>query len=90
MRLAGYLLTGLGTGCGFALVGSGLVAIYRVTRVVNFAQGAFAVVGAMCASSFLTVLPHGIGELAAVVVAAVVGSARRASSRPRHDTAGRR
>jgi branched-chain amino acid transport system permease protein len=47
--------------------------VYRVTRVVNFAQGAFAVVGAMCASSFLTALPHGIGELAAVAVAAVVG-----------------
>lgn len=71
--LAGYLITGLGTGCGFALVGSGLVAIYRVTRVVNFAQGAFAVVGAMCASSFLAVLPHGLGELLAVAVAAVVG-----------------
>jgi branched-chain amino acid transport system permease protein len=71
--LAGYLVTGLGTGCGYALIGSGLVAVYRVTRVVNFAQGAFAVVGAMCASSFLSVLPHGIGELAAVAVAAVVG-----------------
>jgi branched-chain amino acid transport system permease protein len=71
--LAGYLVTGLGTGCGFALVGSGLVAVYRVTRVVNFAQGAFAVVGGMCAASFLSVLPHGIAELAAVAVAAVVG-----------------
>lgn len=71
--LAGYLVTGLGTGCGFALVGSGLVAVYRVTKVVNFAQGAFAVVGGMCAASFLSVLPHGIAELAAVAVAAVVG-----------------
>ena len=34
-----YVVTGLGIGAGFALVGSGLVAIYRVTRVVNFAQG---------------------------------------------------
>ena len=72
-ELAGYLITGLGTGCGFALVGSGLVAIYRVTRVVNFAQGAFAVVAAMCASSLLSVLPHGIGELLAVGVAALAG-----------------
>jgi branched-chain amino acid transport system permease protein len=71
--LPGYLVTGLGTGCGYALVGSGLVAVYRVTRVVNFAQGAFAVVGAMCAASFLTALPHGISELAAVAVAAIVG-----------------
>jgi len=71
--LPAYLVTGLGTGCGYALIGSGLVAVYRVTRVVNFAQGAFAVVGAMCASSFLTALPHGLAEPAAVVVAAIVG-----------------
>ena len=37
-----------------ALVASGLVAIYRVTRVVNFAQGSFAVVAAMLTSSLLT------------------------------------
>ncbi|MGH3878015.1 MAG: branched-chain amino acid ABC transporter permease [Actinophytocola sp.] len=72
-ELVGYLITGLGTGCGFALVGSGLVAIYRVTRVVNFAQGAFAVIGAMCASTLLAVVPHGIGELLAIAVAALVG-----------------
>ena len=71
-----YLITGLGTGCTFALVGSGLVAIYRVTRVVNFAQGGFAVIGGMCASTFLTAgLPHGVAEGLAVAVAAVVGLA---------------
>ncbi|MEV4351713.1 branched-chain amino acid ABC transporter permease [Actinoplanes sp. NPDC049596] len=70
----GYLLTGLGLGAGFALVGSGLVAIYRVTGVVNFAQGAFAVIAAMLTSSLLTAgLPHVVAELAAVLVAAVVG-----------------
>ncbi|OLF18548.1 branched-chain amino acid ABC transporter permease [Actinophytocola xanthii] len=72
-ELAGYVITGLGTGCGFALVGSGLVAIYRVTRVVNFAQGTFAVIGAMCASSLLSVLPHGIAEPLAVLAVALVG-----------------
>jgi branched-chain amino acid transport system permease protein len=69
-----YLVTGLGTGAGFALVGSGLVAIYRVTRVVNFAQGAFAVVAAMCASTLLASrVPHGLAELLAVAVAAGAG-----------------
>lgn len=72
-ELLQYLITGLGVGCGFALVGSGLVAIFRVTRVVNFAQGAFAVIAAMCASSLLTVLPHGAAELLAVAIAALVG-----------------
>ena len=40
------LSSGLATGCVCALVATGFVAIYRVTRVVNFAQGVFAVVGA--------------------------------------------
>lgn len=71
-----YLITGLGIGCAFALVGSGLIAIYRVTHVVNFAQGAFAVVGGMCASSFLTAgLPHGVAEVLAIAVAALLGVA---------------
>jgi branched-chain amino acid transport system permease protein len=70
----GYLLTGLGIGAGYALVASGLVAIYRVTRVVNFAQGGFAVVAAMLTSSLLTAgLPHGLAELTAVLAAALAG-----------------
>ncbi|GAB3447398.1 branched-chain amino acid ABC transporter permease [Actinophytocola sediminis] len=72
-ELLQYLITGLGVGCGFALVGSGLVAIFRVTGVVNFAQGAFAVVAALTASSLLTSLPHGVSELLAVAIAALVG-----------------
>ena len=73
--LIGYLLTGLGTGAGFALVASGLVVVYRVTRVVNLAQGAFAVIAAMLTSTLLTAgLPHGLAEGSAVLVAAAVGA----------------
>jgi branched-chain amino acid transport system permease protein len=69
-----YVLTGLGIGAGYALVGSGLVAIYRVTRVVNFAQGAFAVIAALSASSLLASgVPHVVAEGLAVVVGAGVG-----------------
>jgi branched-chain amino acid transport system permease protein len=69
-----YVLTGLGIGAGYALVGSGLVAIYRVTRVVNFAQGAFAVLAALSASSLLAAgVPHVAAEGLAVVVGAAVG-----------------
>lgn len=72
--LIGYLLTGLGIGAGFALVGSGLVAIYRVTRVVNFAQGAFAVLAAMLTSSLLGAgLPHGVAEAGGVALGALAG-----------------
>ncbi|MGN9912882.1 branched-chain amino acid ABC transporter permease [Phytohabitans sp. LJ34] len=73
-QLLEYLLTGAGIGAGFALVGSGLVVIYRVTHVVNFAQGAFAVIAAMFTSTLLaTGLPHGVAELVAVATAAVTG-----------------
>jgi len=73
-QLLEYLLTGAGIGAGFALVGSGLVVIYRVTRVVNFAQGAFAVIAAMLTSTLLASgLPHGVAEPVAVAAAAVTG-----------------
>jgi branched-chain amino acid transport system permease protein len=69
-----YLASGVATGCSFALVATGFVAIYRVTRVVNFAQGAFAVVGGMSAFALLGHgLPHVLAEGLAVVVAALVG-----------------
>jgi branched-chain amino acid transport system permease protein len=69
-----YLSSGVATGCTFALVATGFVAIYRVTRVVNFAQGAFAVVGGMSAFALLGHgLPHVLAEGLAVLVAALVG-----------------
>lgn len=73
-QFVAYVLTGLGIGAGYALVGSGLVAIYRVTHVVNFAQGAFAVIAALSASSLLASgVPHVVAEGLAVVVGAAVG-----------------
>ncbi|MEV4283116.1 branched-chain amino acid ABC transporter permease [Actinoplanes xinjiangensis] len=72
--LIGYLITGLGIGAGFALVASGLVAIYRVTRVVNFAQGGFAVLAALLTSTLLAAgLPHGVAELGGVALGALAG-----------------
>jgi branched-chain amino acid transport system permease protein len=69
-----YVASGLATGCAFALVATGFVTIYRVTRVVNFAQGAFAVLAGMVAYSLLgRGLPHGLAEGLAVLVAAGAG-----------------
>jgi branched-chain amino acid transport system permease protein len=69
-----YLLSGVAVGCGFALVASGLVVIHRVTHVVNFAQGMFAVVAGLTAGSLLSAgLPHGVAEVAAVLVAGALG-----------------
>lgn len=69
-----YLLNGLAVGCAIALIASGLVVIHRVTGVVNFAQGTFAVVAGLCASSLLGMgLPHGLSEIAAALAGAVAG-----------------
>lgn len=70
-----YLAHGIVLGCGFALLGSGLILIHRVTRVVNLAQGMFAVLAGFMASTLLGVgLPHGLAELLAIVFAAVAGA----------------
>ena len=69
-----YVLHGIATGSSFALVASGLVIIYRVTRVVNLAQGTFAVFAAFMAATLLGAgLPHGAAEILAVLVAAILG-----------------
>ena len=69
-----YLSSGVATGCTFALVATGFVAVYRVTRVVNFAQGAFAVMGGMAAFELLSHgVPHFAAEALAVAAAAIAG-----------------
>jgi len=40
-----FLLAGLGLGSLYAMLGSGLVIVYRGSGVINFAQGAFAMYG---------------------------------------------
>ncbi|MBV9172029.1 MAG: branched-chain amino acid ABC transporter permease [Chloroflexi bacterium] len=69
-----YAASGVATGCAFALVATGFVAIYRVTRVVNFAQGVFAVLAGMSAYTLLGhAVPHVVAEGLAVLVGAVAG-----------------
>jgi branched-chain amino acid transport system permease protein len=70
-----YAASGVATGCAFALVATGFVAIYRVTRVVNFAQGVFAVLAGMLAYTLLGWgAPHIVAEAIAVIAAAAVGA----------------
>lgn len=69
-----YLISGLALAGSFALIGSGIVVVYRVTHVLNFAQGTFAVFGAMISYSLLGgMLPHGVAELVTVLCCAVIG-----------------
>ncbi|WP_436530739.1 branched-chain amino acid ABC transporter permease [Actinoplanes sp. HUAS TT8] len=73
-ELGQYLISGIGVGCAYALLGSGLVVIYRVTRVVNFAQGSFAVLAALTVTTLLAAgLPHGLAEGLAVLLAGAIG-----------------
>lgn len=72
--LVTYLLSGLALAGSFALVGSGIVVVYRVTHVLNFAQGSFVVFGAFLSQTFRQIgLPPGLSELAAVVVVGLIG-----------------
>ncbi len=66
-----YLLSGIAVGAAFGLIGLGFVAIYRVTGIVNFAQGAFAILGGFVMSSLLAAEMNGL--LAALVACAIVG-----------------
>ncbi|MCL4423129.1 MAG: branched-chain amino acid ABC transporter permease [Actinobacteria bacterium] len=69
-----YLVTGVARGFLFALLATGFVVIHRVTKVVNFAQGAFAVLGGFIAYSLLRAgIPHGVSEVIAVLAAAAIG-----------------
>lgn len=42
-----YVVTGLSNGAVYALVGLGIVLVYQVTGIINFAQGEFVMLGAL-------------------------------------------
>jgi branched-chain amino acid transport system permease protein len=71
-----YLVHGIAVGCSFALLASGIIIIYRVTRVVNLAQGTFAVLAAFTTATLIDAgVPHGAAELAGILGAAAAGLA---------------
>jgi len=76
-ELVGYLISGIAVGCGYALLASGFVAVFRVTEVINFAQGTLAVLGGFVAYSALTSarLPQGLAEALGVLAAGAAGLA---------------
>ncbi len=72
-----YLVSGIALGCGYALLASGFVAIFRVTGVINFTQGTLAVLGGFVAYSALVSarLPQGLAEALGVLAAGLAGLA---------------
>lgn len=89
-QLLQLILAGLTTGSIYALIALGFVTIYNVTGIINFAQGEFAMLGAMLMVSLQPLgLPQSLAFLLAVLGVVVVGGgleriaihpARRASS----------
>jgi branched-chain amino acid transport system permease protein len=83
-QLGQYLASGLVVGGVYALIGLGFVIVYGVTRVINFAQGEFVMLGAMLMVTF-----HGRGlglgpafALTVVVVAGVGAALERVGVHP--------
>ncbi|MDB5590878.1 ABC transporter permease [Enterovirga sp.] len=68
-------LTGLAGACSLFLVASGLSIIFGVTRIVNFAHGAFYMAGAYVAYSLTTRFSGGLGFWGGLVAAALVVAA---------------
>ena len=71
------LIAGIMTGSIYALVGLGYVTIYRTSRVVNFAQGSFVMLGALITYSLLTErgLPFWLAGILSVVIVVAIAVA---------------
>ena len=70
-----YVLAGVAAGAIYALIAAGFVLIYQVTGLINFAQGEFAMIGAMTASALATGgMPVLEAAGIAVIAAAVTGA----------------
>ncbi|RAK15046.1 amino acid/amide ABC transporter membrane protein 1 (HAAT family) [Anoxybacillus vitaminiphilus] len=71
-----YLVTGLTVGSIYALMAIGFVTIYNITGILNFAQGEFAMIGALSCVSFVNLgLPMFAAIPAAIILTAIIGFA---------------
>jgi branched-chain amino acid transport system permease protein len=67
-QLLQFLVTGITNGSIYALIALGFVVIYSVTSVINFAQGEFAMLGALLAVWLIAAgLPQGLAVVVTVV-----------------------
>ena len=68
-------VTGLASACSLFLVASGLSIIFGVTRIVNFAHGAFYMLGAYVGFTLTDRLSGAVGFWGAIVLAAIAVAA---------------
>ncbi len=74
-QLAQYLASGLVVGGVYALIGLGFVIVYSVTRIINFAQGEFVMLGALLMVTFeARGLPAAAAFACTVAAVAVLGA----------------
>lgn len=75
--LSQFLLSGLSTGCIYALVAIGYVLCFNATGVINFAQGEYVMVGALAAAfSHMHGVPLAPSIAIAVLAGALLGAAQ--------------
>lgn len=86
-QLLQYVITGITNGSIYALIALGFVVIHSVTSVINFAQGEFAMLGALLAISLIVGgLPQGLAVAVAVVgVGVFAAGLYRVGLRPARD-----
>ncbi|MCU1657600.1 MAG: transporter related protein, partial [Pseudonocardiales bacterium] len=77
MEIVRYAALGMGTGALYAMVSAGLVTVYRGSGIVNFAQGAFVMVGGYVDYEFSTRagLSFWPAMILTVLVTALLGAA---------------
>ena len=68
-----YLVDGLSKGSIYGLVGLGFTIIYAVTRIINFAQGEFVMLGGML--SFILAISHGLPLPLAAIISILAAAA---------------
>jgi branched-chain amino acid transport system permease protein len=69
-----YIVTGLTVGSIYALLAIGFVTIYNITGILNFAQGEFAMIGAMTCITLVNVgLPMFPAIILAILITAAIG-----------------
>lgn len=71
------LVSGLGIGCVYGLIGIGFCVIYNASGIVNFAQGAFVMLGGMITQVLFarSGVPLPVAALIAIAAVAVLGVA---------------
>ena len=71
-----YLIPGISLGTIYALIALGFTTIYRVTEIINFAQGEFVMLGAMCMATFTRTLglPFPAAFLLSVAAVTAIGA----------------